>query len=777
MVDSGLLAEGSVRGFLAGTHFNRCKKLHPVVALSLKTLHFQAFLKVYEQGEQKNGLYLNEVIEIIQRSSINPKTNGVSSTLTDFFDRYNHFSEETLRGRHGRTAQFALIYLRLIELYQHLERALRTSDVSLYNYATHEICALFFTFNHQNYARWLTRNHDNFINMETSHPGLLEEFECGALSIRRTAKNFSRSPIDLTLEQTINANAANRLTGITSFTNSITARQRWSETHTARTAIITNFLEFVQLVKFDENSESPYQSNVFSQQVKKFIEHVRGNINPFSDDINPEELFNLSSGKAASSETAEFLLNVLSIGKKQRDEFINHCVADRHRFNKPIKRNVVKTFATENAKREKSAKKISDDVDVERNVLGNVLCLAVERKINLLSVFSYPLMAVPHSLANSDGTMISNSQKGELNSLLMSGIDASASAPRDFEVEIIVGFYYLNSLPDSPIKYGSFANFLLDRLCQSLAFEIHLIFDKNGISSLKDLDVKKKVHEKPMKYTIRGPNQERNGTLSKNLTNAMFREELITFLINHWADNEETVSILGEKRIFLAYGNQCYLYSKDYEKKKIVSSLENNHIELETKMILHLQKTAASRILVKIGSSDTIIVYLLYHMQFWSTSRKIWIETGDIRRNTLQMISANQIFGHFSRVFINALPAWFVFSGCSYEPSFHGKGRKTCLKTLEKVSQFQISFGNIGSSSSISQDDIEILEEYTCQLYHINLKCVNEARVKMFESAYNAGIAKGKMQDLSKKGKIYFPIHSPFKAIFRQDSFSFKWNQ
>lgn len=154
---------------------------------------------------------------------------------------------------------------------------------------------------------------------------MLEEFECVALSIRRTAKNFSRSPIDLTLEQTINANAANRLTGITSFTNSITARQRWSETHTARTAIITNFLEFVQLVKFDENSESRYQSDVFSRQVKKFIESVRGNINPFSEDINPEELFNLSSGKAASSETADFLLNALSIGKKQRDEFINQC--------------------------------------------------------------------------------------------------------------------------------------------------------------------------------------------------------------------------------------------------------------------------------------------------------------------------------------------------------------------------------------------------------------------------------------------------------------------
>ncbi|GFU94344.1 uncharacterized protein TNCV_4368181 [Trichonephila clavipes] len=57
--------------------------------------------------------------------------------------------------------------------------------------------------------------------------------------IKRTNKPFSRQPIDLTLEQTINADAARTLTGITHLTNSISARQRWARSHDIRSTIIT----------------------------------------------------------------------------------------------------------------------------------------------------------------------------------------------------------------------------------------------------------------------------------------------------------------------------------------------------------------------------------------------------------------------------------------------------------------------------------------------------------------------------------------------------------
>lgn len=544
MVDSGMLAEGSVRGFLNGTHFNRCKKLHPVVALSLKILHFKSFLNFYEKDVTAEQMQVDEIVEILQKDSIDHNTVDFTiPILEDILKSYNKYTEETLNGKHGCTAQFALTYVELVELYHQLERSIRTSDVSLYKYVINEVGALFFAFNHQNYSRWSVRNHNQLMNIESSHPGLLKEFESGVLSIRRTSKNFCRSPIDLTLEQTV--------TGISSFTNNFEARQRWSETHTARMAIISHFFENLELTKFKEADDTEHRRKIFTKQMDKFTEQVCGNLNPFDELINRNELFNLSTGKAATPDTADFLLNIKSVGAKQRDKFIEECAVDSSRFDRPIKRNALKNFAIENQKHKKCLAKKNYDSSVERNVFGHILCCAIEKNVDLLSVFSYPLTTVPHSLANTDGTMVTNCQKGELTSLLMSKSNdvGERTTGERIKVEIIDGFYYLNTLRNSPTKYGQFADFLLKHLCATAAFEIHLIFDRDEDSSIKDLDIKKKAHENSIPFKIIGPNQERNGSLSKFLTNPKFRDELVNFLVDHWAHDENIGSILGKKKI------------------------------------------------------------------------------------------------------------------------------------------------------------------------------------------------------------------------------------
>jgi len=89
---------------------------------------------------------------------------------------------------------------------------------------------LFFCFNQQNYSRYTVLYIEKLEEVDESHPGLQLCFGC-----KRNGKPFSRQPIDLTLEQTINADAVNRLTGISHITNSISARQRWCKSHSIRT--------------------------------------------------------------------------------------------------------------------------------------------------------------------------------------------------------------------------------------------------------------------------------------------------------------------------------------------------------------------------------------------------------------------------------------------------------------------------------------------------------------------------------------------------------------
>ena len=82
-----------------------------------------------------------------------------------------------------------------------------------------------------NYARWLVRYEDNLLKLKETHPGVYAEFKEGCFSLRRTEKAFSRLPIDLTLEQTINADAACQRKGIAALTDSISTRQRWAQSH------------------------------------------------------------------------------------------------------------------------------------------------------------------------------------------------------------------------------------------------------------------------------------------------------------------------------------------------------------------------------------------------------------------------------------------------------------------------------------------------------------------------------------------------------------------
>lgn len=570
MVESGLIAEGSLRGLIGGTHFNRCKRIHPAVAVAFRALHFDQFFGEYSAFSHDMKLEFAEIIEIINRDTCDSNlTERTLFELKDVLEHYASYEQKTLNGEHGCTAKYVLSYVHLIELYHLFERAIQTSDLDLYIYAAYKMCPIFFIFNHQNYARYLTRNLDDSMNCNTE---LREEFSNGALSVRRTNKNFCRSPIDLTLEQTVNANAANKLTGISAFTNSLNARQRWSETYIPRMEIISELMEYLGLSRFQMTESS--SCKLFDKQVKSFTDEIKKNINPFSADLNPAKLFNLSTGKSASTDTAEFLMNFEKNGTEQMQKFINECKLDPNRFDRPLKRNALKNFSVELFKNKHSAFKGIDQTKAERNILGQILCLALKKEIDLESLFSYPLTSVPHSLAHFDGSMVSN-QKGDLTAILMMKSDNQQSnCSIDFEVDVIEGFYLLATMRESPTKYGQLAKFVLQKMCNTTAHEVHVFFDKKERPSPRDIEINKQkdlFDRCPPNFTIKGPNQELGQSLVKCLASNSFREELISFFIKFWSEKDNNVDInpiLNGKRIFVSFGSKCYLFSEQHEKGK-----------------------------------------------------------------------------------------------------------------------------------------------------------------------------------------------------------------
>ena len=71
-------------------------------------------------------------------------------------------------------------------------------------------------------------------------------------AIPQIRKSFSGSPIDLVLQQAINANAACQRTKVSAPTNSIYARQGWEESHFLCTTIISKVFEDLGLTKKED---------------------------------------------------------------------------------------------------------------------------------------------------------------------------------------------------------------------------------------------------------------------------------------------------------------------------------------------------------------------------------------------------------------------------------------------------------------------------------------------------------------------------------------------
>ena len=149
-----------------------------------------------------------------------------SREMNEILGRCCAFTQDTEKRLHGKTATFWIQYVHLIHLYQNFARGVRTGDLDLYISCLPEITNIFFAMDRLNYLRWLVKYYESLIKLLDTHPEVYSDFQNGWFRIKRTAKSFSYTPIDLTLEQTIKADASSQRFGITSMTNSTSARQR-----------------------------------------------------------------------------------------------------------------------------------------------------------------------------------------------------------------------------------------------------------------------------------------------------------------------------------------------------------------------------------------------------------------------------------------------------------------------------------------------------------------------------------------------------------------------
>ena len=96
----------------------------------------------------------------------------------------------------------------------------------------------------------------DFPNLETSQPELQKILTEGGFSVNRTRQSFASVPVDMALEQTINANAKNSLKGIMAFADISTAVNRWIVTTSMKSKILNTVLDYADKnISYDESKE------------------------------------------------------------------------------------------------------------------------------------------------------------------------------------------------------------------------------------------------------------------------------------------------------------------------------------------------------------------------------------------------------------------------------------------------------------------------------------------------------------------------------------------
>lgn len=150
-VESEIIANGSVDGFLKGKHFNRCNRLHPLMAVDIEILRLESFI------EKKKDISINEDVYNNLSTSIDgnePFVNVIENeAISKLMTRYQYHKEDCRKGTFGKTPQFYVTYMDLVHYYQLLSQSIRTGNFSLHKYILSKIASIFFMTNQPNYSR------------------------------------------------------------------------------------------------------------------------------------------------------------------------------------------------------------------------------------------------------------------------------------------------------------------------------------------------------------------------------------------------------------------------------------------------------------------------------------------------------------------------------------------------------------------------------------------------------------------------------------------------
>lgn len=772
LVISGILAPGCVNGFVSGKHYNRCRRVNALWSCSTKILHFRQFTKTVATEELEH--YREEMYSMTTQGTKEAlEQTQASPAVQKIISDYEAYTEATLVGDHGKTAQFWLQDALRYDVARRLERGIRENDVALMTYSYWQMVAVFFSTGRPIYKRWLTKCALQLANVDATHPGLRQTLENGALSVQLSQRPFCRLPPDQGLEMTVNKTSASRLQGVAAFTNNDETVQRYMITHFFRMFVVQSLLDEADINKSEEGAKELRPSRIKRDNANlvKLTDTIQSTMNPFDNEGDPALLYNVSTGKPLPASVTTDLLRLDEIGQERRDEFVAQCQADPARFELSIPNARVKNFTatTKKVKLTRADKRVVELVG-SRNLLGRLLYLANKSKLDLANVFQYPLTPIPLSMGNIDGAK-GKSGKSKLMPKIENG--HKSDIPIRVDVGIYDAMFLIRRLINYDCTYGDLAKTLLKTICTSSAN--YILFDRYDEPSIKasERNDRRDTHGtdefSPNDLQISGPYQKRPRNFQGALTSSEYKTRLIDFLVHEWR-KDEYARIIGDRRVFVAYSKRCDLLTSESDEVVHVEipDLAFEHEEADTLiffMLQHIQNhTSAENVVVRANDTD-ILVLAMYHISHQLKDIHVWLDFGLDSNNTRRYIHINELVNDQPTDYWDALLGYHAFTGSDYTSSFRQKGKVRLLSKLHSDRNFKSALMELGSDQFVIGDSLTKFEAVVCAMYACpKMKSVNNAAYQKFMEKYKPTDPTRPLENIKGADPTYYP---PCQSVLR----------
>ena len=232
---------------------------------------------------------MRDLLEVPSQMNLEAATLD-SSARTLVLD-YMAFKKSVREGTLGKTAQLWLSYMDHVWLVLNLIKAVKSNDYSLYCYCFFNMADLFFSFDGQNYSRYLTYFSVFLANVDKTHPGARELLERGAFSVARSFIPGNRCPVDKTIEETFmkhsksHGGAGGCGAGLTGLVTDYKAYQRWVKTTHERTQFAEVMLSMADMLS--ESRSGRKHKDLRPAEVKKSEKTVKRTVEAVTSFLKP----------------------------------------------------------------------------------------------------------------------------------------------------------------------------------------------------------------------------------------------------------------------------------------------------------------------------------------------------------------------------------------------------------------------------------------------------------------------------------------------------------